>query len=446
MGIDEVKRIIFECGVVGAGGAGFPTHAKLNNGVDTIILNCAECEPLFRVDQQLLIKYTKEILEALSLIKIVLHSKKAVVAIKSKYKKTIEAVEKEIYRYENIEIKHLPDIYPVGDEVVLIYETLGRIVKEGTIPLSVGVVVLNVETVLNIYNAVFLNKPVTNKYITITGEVNRPITVKAPIGIEIGELIKYAGGVKINNYNILEGGPMTGRISTEKSTVTKTTKCIIILPEDHQIIINRKTNPSISIKRAMSICSQCRMCTDLCPRNLLGHSIKPHKIMNAISNNIVSDIDAFSIAMFCCECGLCEMYSCHQSLLPRRIISELKIKLKANGFKNLSNNVQRNVEPLRNERRVPTKRLISRIGVLDYDVDAPLIENAILTDKVEISLRQHIGATAAPLVKVGDEINKGQLIGDIQDGKIGSKIHSSIDGIVTHVDEYSITIKTRGGM
>ena len=446
MEIEELKAKLRTYGVVGAGGAGFPTYAKLNSLAEVVILNSAECEPLLRVDRQLSKDYAEQILTALELIVKTLKAKKGIYAIKSEYTGAIASLKAVIYKYENIEIKILDNVYPAGDEVVLVYEAIGKIVPEGSLPIAVGAVVLNTETVLNVYNCVFLDKPLTEKYVTITGEVNNPTTIKVPIGTSVRECIEIAGGPKIEKFRIILGGPMTGRLGELDDVITKTSKAIILLPEEHSIILKRLTRSSIKINRAMSVCSQCRMCTDLCPRYLLGHSIQPHRIMNAIANGITSDIEAFKSAQLCCGCGICENYSCYQGLAPSSIIGELKMRLKQKGVKLTPPTKESTVSMMRNGRKVPMKRLIARLGLTKYNINAPLVDELRNVFNVVIKLSQHIGAPAAPKVKVGDLVKVGEIIGEIGEGKLGANIHSSINGTITNVNNGAITIKARGDM
>jgi len=147
----DLISIIKEAGIVGAGGAGFPTHVKLNTKADYLIINGAECEPLLRVDQQLMAKESRKLLDAIDLVKKYIGAKVAIIGLKSKYKKAIENIETIINEYENIKMHKMPNFYPAGDEQVLVYETIKKIIPEGSIPLSVGAVVLNVETLLNIF-------------------------------------------------------------------------------------------------------------------------------------------------------------------------------------------------------------------------------------------------------------------------------------------------------
>ena len=170
MNLEQLKDILREAGVVGAGGAGFPTYAKLSEKADTLILNCAECEPLLRLHRQVLKLYTYEILSTLNEISKITGIKNVIIGVKASYKGTVEALNNEITSFENMRVCTLPEVYPAGDEVVLTYEATGRVVPAGQIPLSVGVTVLNVETVYNIYKAMN-GEPVTHKYVTVIGEV-----------------------------------------------------------------------------------------------------------------------------------------------------------------------------------------------------------------------------------------------------------------------------------
>ena len=144
MNIDQLKDLLREAGVVGAGGAGFPTYAKLSPKADTLILNCAECEPLLRLHRQVLRMYTHEILSTLYEISKIIGTKDICSGIKASYKGTVEALKAEICSFDSMRVCTLPEVYPAGDEVVLTYEATGRVVPAGQIPLSVGVTVLNV--------------------------------------------------------------------------------------------------------------------------------------------------------------------------------------------------------------------------------------------------------------------------------------------------------------
>lgn len=444
MEITELRKIIQDAGIAGAGGAGFPTYMKLDKKVNTIILNCAECEPLLKVHRQLLEKKTFEILKAMELVANTLEATEIIIAIKNSYQNAIKSLKAsfEELNLTKIKIGLLPEIYPAGDEVVTIYETTGKVVSPGNIPLEIGVAVFNVETMYNIYMAAFEAKPVTMKYLTISGEVKNPVTICMPIGSTVREALKLAGGVSINDPCYINGGPMTGKIVSENDRITKTTNAILVFSKTHSLIMKKTRNTSIDMKRAMAACCQCRMCTDMCPRNLLGHPIEPHNFMRAATTGTVQDITPFLNTFFCSQCGICEMYACDQNLAPKSLIDIYRAGLRAKGVTPPKNIEKDSINDMREYRAVPMKRLIARLGIDKYNVEAPMSESVISPDKVFISLNQHIGAPAVPIVKIGQHVSKGEIIAKASEGNLSIPYHSSIDGIIIEFNDKFVIIKS----
>jgi len=439
MTAEKTLNLIKSAGVVGAGGAGFPTHVKLDAEVDTIIANGAECEPLLEVDQQLMKNKTVEFINALEESRKLLSAEKAVIALKSKYSEEITRIKKVLKDYKNIEIFELENFYPAGDEQQIVYEVTGRIIPEGGIPLMVNTVVINIETLLNINNA--LNDVnLTQKYLTITGEVNNPQTFKIPLGTSLAKVIELAGGAAVDDYKLIDGGPMMGKIVSENDVVTKTTKGILVLPADHKIIIDRSVPIENDIRRSLSVCCQCRACTDVCPRNLLGHSLEPHMIMRAVAYGIDTDKDLYTQADLCCECGSCDTWGCPMGLHPRSIIVEVKKQLAENGYKRENNPEVEAVHSMREYRKIPVDRLISRLGIKKYNNHLPFIDTQIDIDRVKLPLQQHIGAPAEPVVRIGESVAAGDLIAEVKSGSLGSNIHAAINGKVKSLG-HSIVIE-----
>ncbi|MCI8371969.1 MAG: hypothetical protein HFI75_06185 [Lachnospiraceae bacterium] len=439
MDITELKKALFDGGVVGAGGAGFPTHAKLSEQADTIILNCAECEPLIKVDRQLITDYVEEVLSGMQLLADTLGAKEGIIAVKKSYTASIEAVKSKIGEYKSLKLHILPDIYPAGDEVILIYETTGRVVPQGKIPIVVGCMVVNVETVLNAYRKVTSGTNVVTKFVTVAGLVKNPLTVEVPVGITVQDLIDMAGGFTTNDSVMIMGGPMTGRICSTGDIVTKTTKAVLVLPPACPPITKRQSSSRLNIRNAMSVCSQCSMCTSLCPRNLLGAAIKPHEFMRAVGNGLTHEVDTFLNSFFCVSCGLCEMYSCHQGLSPRTLLDQYKGGLRANGVKP-PERAMKPVNSMREERKVPEHRLLLRLGLAPYDVPAPMGKCTADIKEVKLMLRQCIGAPCAAVVKAGDTVEVGQVVGEPPEGALGTSLHASLAGKVTAVTDNYITI------
>ncbi len=437
----ELTQLLKEKGIVGAGGAGFPTYAKLDKRADTIILNCAECEPLLKVHRQLLQAYPYEIMGAFDQVAEAVGASKAVIALKETYIGTIEAVKAYLEHFPRIELKTMKEVYPLGDEVVLIYETLGKVVPPGSIPIEVGVTVFNVETMYNIYRALEQNEPVTDTFLTIAGEVRNPVTVKVPIGMTVGEVAELAGGLRIESPAYIMGGPMTGTVVSPYDTITKTSNAILVLPDTHPIIHKKRSNIAIDMKKAMAACCQCEMCTDLCPRHELGQPIAPHKFMRAATSGTVQEIEPLLDTMFCCGCGVCELYACPQGLSPRRLIGEYKNRMRENGIGLPKGVPLGEVSSLREYRMIPMERLIARLGLKEYDIPAPLTDLSIRPKQVKIKLSQHIGAKAKPIVLKDAAVKRGDLIAAGTEGALSLPVHASKDGTVIDVNDNFIVIQ-----
>ncbi|MDD3139815.1 MAG: 4Fe-4S dicluster domain-containing protein, partial [Lachnospiraceae bacterium] len=333
MDIEELRQAIRESGVVGAGGAGFPTYVKIDERANTIILNCAECEPLLKLHRQLLELYPYEIMKTFSQIADLVKADEAIIGIKKEYKATIKALNEYSSEFPKIRIHLLDGVYPMGDEVVLIYEATKKVVRPGGLPIEEGIAVFNVETIYNVYRTIEEKKPVTDKVVSVVAEVSNPITVRVPLGCTIAEVVALAGEITVKDPVYLVGGPMMGNIGQASSPVTKTTNAILVLPNDHLLVQKKNSKVTIEINRAASICCQCQMCTDLCPRHELGHPIEPHLFMRAASNKDFQNINPFINTLFCSSCGVCELYSCPQGLSPRSLMAEYKTGLRKAGVK-----------------------------------------------------------------------------------------------------------------
>lgn len=438
--MNDLQDKIKNAGVVGAGGAGFPTHVKISSKVKYIILNSAECEPLLHVDINLISEYADEILTAVNEILKATDAEKAYIGIKGKHKEAIHIIESRLKKYKKIELSILDDFYPAGDEQVLVYEVTGEIVPEGGIPLVVGCLVINVETALNIFYS--LNEiPVTDTYVTINGDVKNPKTLKIPVGVSIKEAVSLSEPYDIENSCIIDGGPMMGKIVQDiNEPVKKTTKGLIVLNKDHYLIKKKKLTIEAALRQTRSVCIQCRMCSDLCPRYLLGHNMLPHIIMRRASYER-ENIEAGLISNLCSECSICELYACPMGLSPRLINVNYKKLLREKNIKYKSEKEDYQIDDSREYRKIPIKRLITRLGLEEYDIDVPFVKEDYIPGCVKIPMNQHIGAPASPIVNIGQKVKRGELIGEIQQNELGANVHSSIDGVVKSVSSKYIEIE-----
>lgn len=437
----SLTTLVEEAGIVGAGGAGFPSHVKYNAKAEYVIINGAECEPLLRVDQQLMASEADKILQALQLIVEHVGAKAGYIALKRKYHRAEEALSERISSYPSCKIHFLDNFYPAGDEQVIVYEVTKRIVSEGGLPLNVGVIVTNVETALNVYEAYTNQKPVTEKYLTVTGEVASQITVKVPLGITVKEAIDLAGGVTVKDFKVINGGPMMGKLISVDEVITKTVKGLIVLPANHSLITSLTKEVSSMMREARTACMHCSLCTEVCPRGLLGHRLEPHKLIRIPSYGKMCDSNTTAVhAFLCCGCRLCE-YACVQDLQPWKMNAILKSELLNQGIRNNLNLQPDKAAMFREYKKYPVNKLISKLGLAKYDKPAPIIVSEKAFQTVTIPFRQHVGAPSEPVVKVGVTVQKGDLVAKISEGKLGSNIHASISGVVTAVTNENIRIQ-----
>jgi Na+-translocating ferredoxin:NAD+ oxidoreductase RnfC subunit len=434
----NVAEAIRNAGVVGAGGAGFPVHIKAGSKAEIVLANGAECEPLLNVDKIMMQHHPDKIVRGIKALMKAVDAKEGVICVKKKNQKAISALKRVLAGESTLRLFELDNYYPAGDEQQIVYEVTGKVVPTGGIPLDVGAVVSNVTTLANIADALG-GIPVTDKYVTVAGEVNNPMTLKVPVGTPFEVLLRESQGPEsLNGYAMIVGGPATGRISYDlRETVQKTTGGIIILKKDHPLISKKTGNKAMDLKLAKAACCQCNLCTMLCPRNALGLGVEPHKAMRAAftgKGKLLSDPNGI---FSCCDCGICTYYACNFGLSPSRMMMRMKQGLIEGGVKP-EKKVKGRVIP--GFSKTPTYRLMARMGIKQYDVEIPLNEN-VTVNIVRIPLKMHIGKPSVPVVKMGDAVKKGQLIAEIPQESLGARVHASISGTVSAVTDEYIEIK-----
>jgi len=454
---EEIAQRVRAAGVVGAGGAGFPTHVKLAaRNIDTVIANGAECEPMLRCDQQLMAAHPELVIRGMRLVMQAVGAGRGLIAVKKHYASAVKALQAELDRQKDADdARAWPvslyiierSVYPAGDEFCLVYEVTGRLIPEAGLPLNVGCVVQNVGTLANIARAVDDGTPVTHRYVTINGEVKLPRTINAPLGMSFEKVIECAGGYARNEseLKVVVGGPMTGHIveDVKAETITKTTGGILVLPVENEVVRFMSRSLELWTRRGKASCDQCRDCTVLCPRHLLGHDFSPHEIMRSGAYGINVKSSILTSAIMCCECRLCEAYSCPLELSPMQFYKKIKSDLAASGWKNeVHHRADLTPDDFREGRLVPTERLVARLGVGTYH-EWPVTwdESEVRADRVAISLKQHIGVPAQAVVAEGDMVSVGQLIAAPPEGKLGASIHASIAGRVSSIGDKTIVIE-----
>jgi Na+-translocating ferredoxin:NAD+ oxidoreductase RnfC subunit len=417
-----------ELGVVGAGGAGFPTYVKAQSQVEYMIANGAECEPLIHKDAELMKHFPAEILAGMASMMEATGAQTGKFGVKTKNAESIEALKHNL-RSDRIEFVLLGDFYPSGDEYELVYTATGRLIPPAGIPLNVGCVVNNVETLYNV-NLAEQNRPVTEKFLSVCGAVSDPKSFWIPVGTPFRDLLALAGGSTVADCGVFVSGIMMGTLTFDlDDVVTKTTGGLIVLPRDHYLITRRTRSEQQMHQIGKSACDQCSYCTEFCPRYLLGYEVQPHKVMRSLGFTMTGAGVWNQWAELCCACGICTLYACPEDLYPKEACDQGKRDRRAAGLKFVQ---QKPVEvhPMKEYRRVPLPQLRRRLQIEEYERETPFRATDYHPPAVRIKMKQHAGEPAVPAVREGQKVKKGQVVGRVEAGKLGANVHSSIDGRV----------------
>jgi Na+-translocating ferredoxin:NAD+ oxidoreductase RnfC subunit len=433
-----LSETLRECGVVGAGGAGFPTYVKAQSRVEYVIANGAECEPLIHKDAELMKHFPADILAGMNAMMAATGANMGKFGVKTKNAEALEALRHNL-KSDRIEFVTLGDFYPSGDEYELVYTATGRLIPPAGIPLQVGCVVNNVETLYNVHLAE-QGAPVTRKFLSVCGAVNQPKSFWAPVGTPFRDLLALAGGATVDQFAVFVSGVMMGTLTSDLDDVlTKTTGGLIVLPRDHYLV-TRRTRPLVEMNRiGKSACDQCSYCTEFCPRYLLGYEVQPHKVMRSLGFTITGGDIWNQWAELCCACGLCTLYACPEDLYPKEACDQGKQDRRAAGLK-FAQTRPVEVHPMKEYRRVPLAQLRRRLQIEEYEKATPFQEVECHPAVVRIKMLQHTGQPAVPVVRDGAKVKRGQVVGRVEDSKLGAHVHSSIDGKVRKVTPECVEI------
>ena len=297
MSKDDIRAAIKEAGIVGMGGAGFPTHVKLtpkdDDAIEYVIVNGAECEPYLTSDYRRMIEEPQVLIDGLKIVLSLFKNAKGIIAIEDNKIDAITELKKLTKNEDNIQIKGVYTKYPQGGERALIYAVTGREVNSSMLPADVGCVVNNVDTIFAIHNAVINHKSLYTRVVTVTGDaVTTPGNYLVPIGTSFNEVIQAAEGFKRTPEKIIAGGPMMGvSVFTTDIPITKGSSAILAFRKDQ--VAASKPSP----------CINCGKCLEVCPGRVM-----PSRLATMAEHG---DVDGFidNYGMECCECGCCS-YIC----------------------------------------------------------------------------------------------------------------------------------------
>ena len=296
---EELMEIIHQAGVVGMGGATFPTHVKLSSGlgkVDTIIVNLSECEPYIVADDRLAQEFPAQILSGLQIIMKILNLTSAVIAMEDNKPEAAKALKREIDPATGIKLMLLPAKYPQGAEKQLIYAVTGREIPSGGLPAAVGCAVFNAATCKAIHDAVYDGMPLIRRIVTVSGDIcMEPKNLMVPIGTSFNELME-AVGTRENPYKVLSGGPMMGAAQYDLAVpVIKGSNAVTILGRSNRYAVEA------------SRCIRCGRCIDACPMHLM-----PVLMYKSTYTGDPEEMKSVNM-LDCIECGCCA-YSCPASV------------------------------------------------------------------------------------------------------------------------------------
>lgn len=313
----EIIELVKNAGVVGMGGAGFPTNVKLSpkepDKIDYVIINGSECEPYLTSDYRRLIEAPEILISGLKIMLKLFDNAKGIIAIEDNKMDAVIKLKELVKNEENIEVKPLYTKYPQGAERMLIYAVTGRSINSSMLPADAGCVVDNVDTLFAINNAVINGKPLLRRVVTITGDaVNEPGNYLVPIGTNHRELIEAAGGFKSEPEKIISGGPMMGMsISSLDIPVTKTSSSLLCYIKDPLSEVNQ-TN-----------CINCGKCVNVCPGRVI-----PSKLAKFSERGDTESFLKYN-GMECCECGCCS-YICPAKRNLTQAIKSMRKQILAN--------------------------------------------------------------------------------------------------------------------
>ncbi len=314
--LDSFTEAVRQSGAVGLGGAGFPTFVKLSvkdlSKLDAVVINAAECEPYITSDTRTMLDKSDDIMRGIEAVKKYLQPNRFIIGIEKNKPEAIKKMQELASQSEGVEVKVLPSSYPQGGEKVLVFNTVGKIIPKGGLPLDVGVIVINVTTLAFIGNYLKTGMPLVNKCVTVDGSaVKEPKNVIAPIGMSIADVLEQSGGTKSEVAKALYGGPMMGlAVPSLDSPILKNTNAITAM--DIKEATPPKTTP----------CIRCGACLNHCPLRL-----DPREIARAYKLGSVEDLQTLHVDL-CMECGCCS-YICpaHRPLVQTNKLAKALLRV-----------------------------------------------------------------------------------------------------------------------
>ncbi len=403
------------------------------DNLETVILNITNDDPLSHVNELIFLEYTYEILKTFSFLLKSLNIKNGIILIDEENEKGIKLLNEYEEFFKDIKIKKIKEEYPMFDRNILLKREFSDIEKE--------ISILKSEVLFYCYEALFENIPMTEKFLTVSGEKRKTFFTRVPIGIKVEEVLKNIP-IKINmNEKIIINGIMIGYIGDQEVRIDKKMNSILITESDKKIVTSRLKNAYKELKKqCASVCNQCNLCTDFCPKNKNGFDINPQKIINSIitEENLIDLLSVFS----CNECNLCSLYICPQNLNPMGLIKILKSEFKEqkiDRFISENSDFERERKLENVSFKITNNHLKIKLGMNNFKG----YENKKFTDNTKIykiKIENYFKISSWEK-KQGDNIKKNEILYKFFQEKRDLYCHSPVNGKILEISEKFILIK-----
>jgi Na+-translocating ferredoxin:NAD+ oxidoreductase RnfC subunit len=270
------------------------------------------------------------------------------------------------------------------------------------------------------------------------------MTTVVPVGTPIEDCLAMADGCTVEDPVALTGGVMMGGVAQDFSEpITKTTAGLIVLPSDHYLVLRKTASQATYTRIGHGQCDQCSLCTELCPRYILGYPIEPHRVMRTLLMTGSAKQRGSLWAQYCCDCNVCSLIACPEQLDPKNICVDAKAILRATGSGRTQEELRhlfRAPHPVRKGREIPIQTLYQRLGLDPYHDSGSFAPAPFVPRTVVIPLDTHVGQPAEPVVTEGQTVRRGDVIATVPSRQLGCPVHASIDGRVASVDARGIKI------
>jgi len=433
----EVAAVARRAGIVdGASGAPRPLDQRLVEAaalkVRAVIAAAVDGEPLVATERRLAGLEAEALARGLAAVARALGAGRALVAVEERASELRSALAAPA-RKAGVEVGRVPDVARCGDPAGLAHDLLGSA--------GASALVVDASAVIELARALARGGGVVDRALTVAGEVLRPGVRRVALGTRVADLVAAAGGATCGEpWVALGDGPLAGRLLDRDDVVTKATRAVIVMPARADAVRRRRAPLEEQVRRSLSACEQCAMCSDACPPRLLGGRLAPHELVRAFAG-AGGGTDEVLAAIDCTSCGLCDV-ACPSGLSPRRLVEATARALLDRGV-GPSADDRGPVHDLRADRRLSLALVALRLGLGGRELDPPWDADRLHPAEVALPLKQSLGVAARPVVRAGDPVERGALVAEVPPGVLGVPLHASITGVVTEIAEGAIVIGGR---